>query len=95
LGAGVVLLGGGRGRIRDGDGGVGGRWFGDSVSRKVGDGTDTLFWYHRWCRGVPLRERFPRLFELVVDKIDIVANMCSLGLRHGGEGWRWRLRLWA
>ena len=60
----------------------------------MGDGIDTLFWYHRWCGGVPLWERFPRLFELDVDKTDIVANMCSLGLRHGGEGWRWRHRLW-
>lgn len=34
------------GRIRDGDGGVGGSWFGDSVHRKVGDGSDTLFWFH-------------------------------------------------
>ena len=83
------------GRIRNGDGGVGGRWFSDSVSRKVGDGTDTLFWYHIWCGGVPLRERFSRLFELAVDKTDIVANMFSLGLVHGGEGWRWRRRLWA
>lgn len=58
--------------------------------------TDTLFWYHRyWCGGVPLREWFPRLYELAVDKTVTVANICSLGMRHGGEGWRWRRRLWA
>ncbi|XP_024628764.2 uncharacterized protein [Medicago truncatula] len=85
------------GRIRDGDGGVGGSWFGDSVRRKVGDGTDTLFWQHWWCGRAPLRELFPRLFDLAMNKDISVANMFSLRLLRGGEGWSWRRRrrLWA
>jgi len=38
------------GRLRDGVGGVGGGWFDECVSRKVGDGVDTLFWYDGWFR---------------------------------------------
>jgi hypothetical protein len=44
--------------------------------------------------GLPLSERFPRLFELAENKLETVAGMFSLGLGHGGEGWRWRRRLW-
>jgi len=61
----------------------------------VGDGTDTLFWFHCWCGGAPLIEQFSRLFDLVVDKYINVANMLSLRLSRGGEGWSWRRRLWA
>ncbi|MCH85621.1 cysteine-rich receptor-like protein kinase [Trifolium medium] len=35
-------------RIWDGDRGVRGGWFGESVSKKVGDGSDTFFWTDRW-----------------------------------------------
>jgi hypothetical protein len=31
-------------RIRDGVGGLGGGWFREHVSRKVGGGSDTYFW---------------------------------------------------
>jgi hypothetical protein len=39
-------------RIRNdiGDGGEG--WFAERVSRKVGYGADTSFWYDRWLGGV-------------------------------------------
>jgi len=47
------------GRIHDGDGVIGGGWFGDSVRRRVGDGVATLFWSHRWICGSPLSVRFP------------------------------------
>ena len=83
------------GRIRDGDGDVGGGWFSDSVLRKVGDGTDTLFWSHRWCDGAPLCERFLRLFDLAENKTVKLADMFSLGLVHGGEGWSCCRMLWA
>jgi hypothetical protein len=45
-------------RIRDGVGGVGGDWFGESVTRRVGDGLDTFFWSDPWLGGAPLCERF-------------------------------------
>jgi hypothetical protein len=31
-------------RIKDGVGGIRDGWFGESVTRKVGDRTDTFFW---------------------------------------------------
>jgi hypothetical protein len=62
--------------------------------RRVGDGTSTLFWSHRWLGGLALSEHFPRLFELAENKSETVAGMFSLGLGQGGEGWRWRRRLW-
>jgi len=83
------------GRIRDGVSVLGGGWFGDSVLRKVGDGTDTLFWSHRWCGGAPLCERFPRLFDLAENKTVTLAEMFSFDMVQGVEGWRWRRRLWA
>ena len=83
------------GRIRDGDDDMGDGWFGNSVLRRVGDGAETLFWTHRWIGGTPLCVRFPRLFDLTENKDASVATLFSLGLMHGGEGWRWRRRLWA
>jgi hypothetical protein len=41
-------------RICDGIGGMEGRWFGDCVTRKVGDGAETFFWTDPWLDGVPL-----------------------------------------
>ncbi|KEH24042.1 hypothetical protein MTR_7g102890 [Medicago truncatula] len=49
----------------------------------------------RWIGGSLLCVQFPRLFTLVENKNATVANLFSLGLMHGGEGWRWRCRLWA
>ena len=63
--------------------------------RKVGDGGNTLFWSHRWCGGSPFSVRFRRLFDLAENKTISVAEMFSLGVEQGGEGWRWRHRLWA
>ncbi|KEH34160.1 hypothetical protein MTR_3g462420 [Medicago truncatula] len=81
------------GRIRDGDGAMGEGWFGVSVMRRVGDGANTMFWTHRWIGGLPLCVRFPRLFDLAENKNATMADMFSLGLSHGGDGWRWRRSL--
>ena len=62
------------------------------MSRKVGDGTNTLFWYDMWLGDVPLCRRFSNLFYLAVDKVCSVASMFSQverkGVRRGdgGEG---------
>jgi hypothetical protein len=82
------------GRIRDGDGDIGGGWFGDSVRRRVGDGAETLFWSHRWIVGSPLCKRFPCLFDLAENKTITVASLFSMGMDQGGEGWRRRLWAW-
>ncbi|RHN51538.1 putative reverse transcriptase zinc-binding domain-containing protein [Medicago truncatula] len=83
------------GRIRDGGGDYGGGWFGECVSKKLGDGSDTLFWYDKWLGSVSFCERFPRLFDLSENKSITVAGLFSLGVERGGEAWEWRRRLWA
>ncbi|GAU27449.1 hypothetical protein TSUD_161350 [Trifolium subterraneum] len=80
-------------RIREGGEGEG-RWFGEHVSRRVGDGSDTLFWIDHWVDGVPLCERFGRLYDLAENKLRTVAEMYSLGWRVDGEAWEWRRPLW-
>jgi len=37
---------------------------------------------------------FHRLFDLAENKTITVANLFSLGMMHGREGWSWRSRLW-
>ncbi|PNX58434.1 DNA-directed RNA polymerase, partial [Trifolium pratense] len=83
-------------RIREGDGESGGSWFGEHVLRRVGDGSDTLFWTDPWLDGSSLRERFGRLFELAETKSRTVAEMFHLGWGADGEAWEWRrqLRAW-
>ncbi|GAU15917.1 hypothetical protein TSUD_41400 [Trifolium subterraneum] len=83
-------------RIRDGGGEVGGQWFGEHITKKVGDGSDTFFWTDPWVAGTPLCERFGRLFDLAENKSVSVAKMFSLVWGAAGEAWEWRrpLRAW-
>ncbi|RHN65268.1 hypothetical protein MtrunA17_Chr3g0078071 [Medicago truncatula] len=34
----------------------------------MGNGRGTSFWYDNWVGNVPLKVRFPRLFDLTVDR---------------------------
>jgi hypothetical protein len=49
------------------------------VARKMGDETDTLFWFDPWLGRIPLCERFGRLFDLAETRSSTVAAMYSLG----------------
>ncbi|CAJ2667239.1 unnamed protein product [Trifolium pratense] len=82
--------------IRDGVAESGGGWFRENVVRKVGDGSDTLFWTDPWVDETPLCERFGRLFALSETKLRTVAEMFSLGWGMEGMAWVWRrqLRAW-
>ncbi|MCH83870.1 cysteine-rich receptor-like protein kinase [Trifolium medium] len=71
-------------------GGIGGGWFGECVSKKVGDGLDTFFWTNPWLGGRPLSERFRRLLDLAENKSSTVAEIFSLGWEADGEAWVWR-----
>jgi len=55
------------------------------VSRRVGDGADTLFKHDRLIGGVPLCVCFRRLFNLAENKSITVADFFSLGLQQGGR----------
>ncbi|GAU28189.1 hypothetical protein TSUD_313480 [Trifolium subterraneum] len=41
-------------RIRDGVGELGGGWFGEHITKRVGDGCDTFFWTDPWVDEIPL-----------------------------------------
>jgi len=71
-----------------------GGWFGARVSRVLGDGKNTFFWFDNWIGDVPLHRRFGRLFDLATNKLISVADMFDLGWEERGEAWRWRRRLW-
>ncbi|GAU24253.1 hypothetical protein TSUD_23900, partial [Trifolium subterraneum] len=79
--------------IREG-GEAGGRWFGEHVAKRVGDGSDTFFWTDPWVGEIPLCERFGRLFELAETKMCTVAEMCSLGWGAEGDAWAQSLDRW-
>jgi hypothetical protein len=56
-------------KIRDGDGGVSGRWLDECISKKVGDGIETYFWRdHGDVGGSSLRVRFKLHFDLAKNK---------------------------
>jgi hypothetical protein len=82
-------------KIRDGVGEDDGGWFAGRVSKVLGDGSDTLFWFDRWLGNVPFCCHFARLFELTTNKFSMVADMFRCGWEAGGESWSWRRRLWA
>ncbi|GAU22739.1 hypothetical protein TSUD_138630 [Trifolium subterraneum] len=80
--------------IRDGGGGLGGGWFREHVLKKVGDGSDTFFWTDPWEEGIPLCERFGRLFDMEENKSVSVAEMFALGWGEGGEALIFQIGLW-
>jgi hypothetical protein len=71
-------------RIRDGLGSALGNWYADNVRLKTGNGLLTLFRLDRWLGDVPLRVRYPRLFDLSENKLATVAHMFALGWGEGG-----------
>jgi len=80
-----------RGRVNEGVG----SWFDGNVRRMVGDGRTTLFWFDHWVGEMPLRIKFPRLFDLAINKESTVEEMASLGWEVEGRAWEWRRRLLA
>ena len=83
------------GLIREGVGMGVGNWFEDNIRWVVGDGRNTLFWYDNWIGDILLRMKFPRLFELAVDKVSSVRDMESRGWGVDGGAWEWRRGLFA
>jgi hypothetical protein len=64
---------------------VGGGWFEECLTKKVGGGSGTFFWTDPWLGGVLLCERFVRLFDLAENKSSTVAEMFHSGWEGGGE----------
>ena len=66
------------------------------LKARYGDGRDTLFWHDIWVGEIPLKLKFPRLFDLALNKESLVVDMVRiLGADGEGEGmWRRRLLAW-
>jgi len=62
-----------------------GTWFEDNTRQVVGNGRDTLFWHDIWVGEIPLRLKFPRLFNLAVNKQCTVEEMRRLEWAEGGR----------
>lgn len=90
--------GGARGRLRKPLGWWGGvikavgggeeGWFDEGLERVVGNGENTLFWWHKWVGSECLKDRFNRLFRLSLDKEAKIFEMgewSGIG-SGGGEG---------
>ncbi|XP_024636614.1 uncharacterized protein [Medicago truncatula] len=82
--------------VREGLGEGVARWFEDNTRRIMGDGRDILFWHDIWVGEIPLKIKFPRLYELVEDKECSVADARRvIGPDRGWESlWRRRLLAW-
>ena len=59
-----------------------GNWFEGNIRRVVGDGNNNLFWFDHWVGEPRLRLKFPRLFDLALNK------ECSVAVGEGGVGGR-------
>lgn len=70
--------------IYEGEGGEGMK---SELSRVVGNGESTSFWFDIWAGDTPLIENFSRLFRLSEKK---EAKISDMG-HWGSEGWVWNL----
>ncbi|KEH35521.1 hypothetical protein MTR_3g093740 [Medicago truncatula] len=82
-------------RVRDGVGEGVGSWFEENLRWVVGNGRNMLCWFDCWVGDMPLRLKYPRLFDLTVWKECSVEEMWRLGWIEGGRVWVWRRRLLA
>jgi len=82
-------------KVRGGVGDGVRNWFEGNICRVVGDGLGTLFWYDHWAGETSLRFKYPRLFDLAVNKVCTVADLEREGWDDGGGAWVWRRRLLA
>ncbi|GAU43075.1 hypothetical protein TSUD_194290 [Trifolium subterraneum] len=65
-------------------------WFSEGVARKVGNGSSNAFWFDPWLGGLPLKDRYHRLFQVSEQCLELVENMGSR--EHGMEdSWVWTL----
>ncbi|KAK1292716.1 hypothetical protein QJS10_CPB17g01023 [Acorus calamus] len=56
----------------------------EAVRWKIGDGKSTLFWLDTWSGVLPLRDQFPRIFELIINKAGTVDQFYRREPQPGG-----------
>jgi hypothetical protein len=50
-------------------------WFSEGVTKKVGNGRMTSFWFDPWLGGVPLKTQFQKLFQASSQSTSTVGEM--------------------
>ncbi|GAU45475.1 hypothetical protein TSUD_190940 [Trifolium subterraneum] len=70
-------------------------WFSNNVVKKLGNGVDTSFWEDTWVGNRSLKDRFPRLYSISIQKEAKVAELHSfVNTVHWTLLWRRRLFVW-
>ncbi|KAF1891164.1 hypothetical protein Lal_00001305 [Lupinus albus] len=62
-------------------------WFWGGLVRRVGDETNTSFWFDNWLGSSTLHSKYQRLFKLSVSPNDNISNFGSWV----GEVWEWNI----
>ncbi|KAL8475213.1 hypothetical protein ACS0TY_031577 [Phlomoides rotata] len=75
--------------LEEGNGG----WFGENLEKVIGDGSRSFFWEENWTGEGVLREMYPRLFNLNLDKRGTVRDFGSWVEDRWEWSWRWRRSL--
>jgi hypothetical protein len=57
-------------------------WFNNAIGKKVGIGNSTSFWNEHWIGDQTLRQRFPRLFGISLQRDEVICNMGRMELGH-------------
>jgi hypothetical protein len=63
-------------------------WFINAIGKKIGNGNSTSFWDEVWVGDQPLRQRFPRLFGISLQRDEVIGRMG----RKVDERWHWEFR---
>lgn len=63
-------------------------FFHKAVSCSLGNGLSLLFWHHKWIVNKTLMDKFPSLFLVLEQQIELVGTMGSLV----NGRWRWELK---
>lgn len=68
-------------------------WFSDAVARKVGDGSQILFWLDSWLGDTRLKDVFPRLYQVSLDQKATISGFGEWSSVGWHWCWRWRRSL--
>lgn len=65
-------------------------WLSNGIRKKVGNGVNTLFWHDVWFGEKSLKEVFPKLYSLSLDRFSTVGNLGSWESSVWSWRWKWR-----
>ncbi|CAL5362071.1 unnamed protein product [Camellia sinensis] len=65
-----------------------------NVHIKVGDGNRTIFWKDKWCNNSGLKDEFPILYKLVLEKEETLRSMYDRRVHSGAWNFQFRRRLY-